>query len=168
MSEKPLDSVGTVGGLGKSDFQPCPENPIVFGPGRVPEASTRRRLFTQANFTSHSGLALRWKIDADALTAEDWAAIASFVGPRLRFRAVHGVPRGGLSFADALRPYASEDGGLLIVDDVLTTGGSMEEARARFEGEVTGVVLFSRAAACPEWIVPVFELNPAFCDAGQS
>lgn len=122
-------------------------------------------LFTKAAFTSHSGLRLNWKIDADALTPEDWAAIASFVGPKLRFRAVHGIPRGGLTFAEALRPYASDEGGILIVDDVLTTGGSMEQARAQIKREVIGVVLFSRAASCPEWITPVFELNPAFLGA---
>lgn len=122
-------------------------------------------LFVQSAFTSHAGLPLLWKIEADALSPDDWRAIASFVGPSLAFRSVQGIPRGGLAFAEALEPYASDEGGVLLVDDVLTTGGSMEEARSKIVGEVRGVVLFSRSTSCPDWIMPVFSLHPVFADS---
>lgn len=120
-------------------------------------------LFLNKSFKSHSGLDLSFKIDCDALTADDWEAIASLIGPKLQFSAVDGVPRGGIPFAEALKPYASDDGGLLIVDDVLTTGGSMEEVRKAASGfkTVKGIVLFARGE-CPDWIEPVFTLNPRF------
>ncbi len=48
MSEKPLDCVGVDAektGIGKSDFIPCPERPIVYGVGAPPviEITLRRR-----------------------------------------------------------------------------------------------------------------------------
>ena len=50
-------------------------------------------------------------------------------------------------------------GDMLIVDDVLTTGASMEHERARCSGRTIGVVLFARGP-CPEWIHPVFRMDP--------
>ncbi len=153
-------------------FQPNPTQPIVHGIGGSSEPESTgviRSLFTKADFISHSGIRLSWRIDADALTPADREAIDSFVGTKLRFRAVNGIPRGGLAFAEALRPYAGVEGGLLIVDDVLTTGGSMEEARSRFAGDqpIRGVVLFSRDSSCPDWITPIFELNPRFFEVAR-
>ena len=110
-------------------------------------------MFKLGDFTSHSGTILHWKIDCDTLGLEDWECIASVVANHLPvFGAVEGVPRGGLCFARALEPYVTS-GPLLIVDDVLTTGGSMEDHR---DGRpAMGVVLFARDQP-PRWIRSVF------------
>ncbi len=73
----------------------------------------------------------------------------------LPFRKVEGIPRGGMKFAEALRPYAKPDAGLLLLaDDVLTTGESMERARAGGT-YVIGVVAFARGP-WPKWVTPLF------------
>lgn len=108
-------------------------------------------LFFSGLVQLHSGEASDWKIDCDALTDADWANVAWLIAHRIKFGDVVGVPRGGLALADALRPYCTS-GPRLVVDDVLTTGRSMEEFRK--SGDV-GVVLFARGA-CPEWILPLF------------
>jgi hypothetical protein len=129
-------------------------------------------LFQKINFTSHAGLPLTWKLECDALTEADWAAIAYIVSRNVRFTSAHGIPRGGLAFAKALNVYKEDRGPddefLLIVDDVLTTGKSMEEKKKwilerepHCKNKIMGVVLFSRAPQCPSWIMPVFTLNGA-------
>jgi hypoxanthine phosphoribosyltransferase len=66
------------------------------------------------------------------LTAEDYACIAKVVAGTVRFNEVIGIPSGGIALAEALRPYTDpEVEKALIVDDVLTTGKSMEEMRAK-------------------------------------
>ncbi len=110
-------------------------------------------MFNFGNFKSSSGLILSWKIECDHLVAEDWECFARIVRDHVgRFGKVEGVPRGGLPFADALQPYATK-GPLLIVDDVLTTGASMEAHR---KGRLAlGFVLFSRGVT-PGWVQPIF------------
>lgn len=122
-------------------------------------------LFINKSFLSHSGLNLSWKIDADALTDADLAALAKLVADRIAFSCVVGVPRGGLRFAAALEQYCigPDDRTLLIVDDVLTTGGSMEKEKnlhklGAFKA-IVGVVIFARAAP-PHWVRPIFMLAP--------
>ena len=118
-------------------------------------------MFRWGNFTSNAGLELPFKIDLDALTDVDWDCLAQMVAAEFTFSHVEGVPTGGLKFAEALKPYAMpgwRDGVLLIVDDVLTTGGSMERQRAG--REALGVVAFSRVRAVPIWITPIFRLGP--------
>ena len=90
-------------------------------------------LFRGGRFTLHSGDTSTLKIDCDALSDEDWQSIAAQVSTRFRFGAVIGVPRGGVPFARALEPYVDDTlcGDTLIVDDVLTTGASMEAAKER-------------------------------------
>lgn len=113
-------------------------------------------LFVPGIFTSAAGLKLAWKIECDSLTHEDWETIASVTGPHLNFCRVEGVPTGGLLFAEALKPYTTGDEGLLIVDDVLTTGKSMEAQR---DGRVAqGLVLFCRGIR-PSWVFPVWSLS---------
>lgn len=111
-------------------------------------------LFKHGSFMSHSGLLLPDKINCDALTDEDWQANAAWLAARLRFDKVIGIPTGGLAFARALRPYATE-GPVLIVDDVLTTGRSMEKARQEHPNAI-GCVLFSRTKYVPTWITARF------------
>lgn len=111
-------------------------------------------LFRGGNFRLHSGSQVGWLIDCNALTAEDWDTLAALMAARLPwFGTVEGVPRGGLAFAEALRPHARPGSGLLIADDVCTTGASLE--RQRNGRPALGVVLFARGS-CPAWVIPVF------------
>jgi hypothetical protein len=131
-------------------------------------------LFILGTFRSHSGIDLGWKIDADALTDADLATLAKLVADRITFSRVIGIPRGGLRFAAALKPYCatppiSTIPITLVVDDVLTTGRSMEEVKAgiihSFDSEnqpvcqILGVVIFARAVP-PYWVRPIFSLAP--------
>lgn len=72
---------------------------------------------------------------------------------------VVGIPRGGLRFAAALRPYAVlHSDTVLIVDDVLTTGASMKEMRSLKESQgyhTIGLVIFARKQP-PTWVEPIF------------
>lgn len=121
-------------------------------------------LFSPTPFRSHSGLDLSWKIDCDALSDVDLVTLAKVVAERMTFCKVVGVPRGGLRFATVLSCYCSgPDGGtLLIVADVLTTGGSMQRERKLHSSfgafkEIVGVVIFARGP-CPDWVQPIFTL----------
>lgn len=113
-------------------------------------------LFQLGNFTSAAGLKLTWKIECDALTDDDWQCIAAVVGPGLDFGEVEGVPNGGVKLAHYLKPYATGQG-LLIAEDVLTTGNSMNRHRAGRPAD--GLVLFSRAILVPPWVRPILQLS---------
>lgn len=87
-------------------------------------------LFQIGNFKLHSGRQSNWKIECDALTKNDWEALA------LMFMEIHkedfyvavGVPTGGIPFAKELNRYTYRHSNtVLVVDDVWTTGGSMTE-----------------------------------------
>ena len=119
-------------------------------------------LFNRGSFQSHSGLELTWKIECDSLPDSDLEALAELVGKKLKFDRVIGVPRGGLRFAQALRPYSVAGGPTLLVDDVLTTGRSMTELRGTIDGPVIGVVIFARGSV-PLWVTPIFELARQLC-----
>ncbi len=86
-------------------------------------------LFQKIDFISHSGLPLKWKIECDALSKEEWDAIATMIMDYQKqpFSKAVGIPRGGLPLADALNVYASgnEKEPVLICDDVFTTGNSI-------------------------------------------
>lgn len=114
-------------------------------------------LFQQGVFRLAQGQHSLWKIECDALTKDDWAALAMiavdlFGRPGL----VEGVPRGGLPFAEALRAHAHFSGRLWIVDDVLTTGGTMERHRAG--RDAVGVVVFARYEPRQPWIRAIFTM----------
>ena len=116
-------------------------------------------LFGRGEFQLHSGGSTEWKIDCDALSDEDIETLAWLIARDRTFGSVEGVPTGGLRLAGALAQYARPDTlRVLIVDDVLTTGRSMEEAR-RGRLNVTGAVIFSRMRDVPSWIHPVFQLK---------
>lgn len=120
-------------------------------------------LFVDGEFTAHSGETLPFKIDCDALTDGDIQTLAAEIDRRcVLFRDVHGIPRGGQRIAEALDQYCTGSplDPLLIVDDVLTTGQSMEEARARFGPNTIGAVIFARGP-CPDWITPLFVMPAA-------
>lgn len=116
-------------------------------------------LFTRQDIKLHSGQKSDWKLECDALTDEDIETIAFLIAKRFPFREVVGVPTGGVRLAKALEKYKIDNRGLsiLIVDDVLTSGGSMEEFRKTIPEFSIGVVIFARGK-CPEWISPLFQM----------
>lgn len=118
-------------------------------------------------FKSHSGKDLDWKIDCDALSDEAIETLAYLVSTRFDFREVCWIPSGGTRLGEALLPYINESSSVtLIVDDVLTTGQSMEEAYWRYallhKGSVIGIVIFARTNQYPIWIHPIFELGDSW------
>jgi orotate phosphoribosyltransferase-like protein len=126
-------------------------------------------LFHGDKFTSHSGVDLSWKIDASALTSHDLTTLAHLIfTSRRAFKDVVSIPRGGDGLAKALQPYRSYEGGILIVDDVYTTGKSMREMRDEVQNnlqdgtEIEGVVIFSRTHDVPSWVHPIFVLGKSF------
>lgn len=114
-------------------------------------------LFRSGDFTLHSGGKSDWIIDCQTLSDDDYETLARLAIRAVgRFGAVEGVPRGGIKFAAALKRYVMVSGPLLIADDVLTTGASMEDVR---RGRVAiGVVIFARGP-CPDWVEPLFTAN---------
>jgi len=87
-------------------------------------------LFQLGEFTSHAGLPLKWKIECDAITSQQWDAVAKMIMDyQLEpFSKVVGIPRGGLPLQYALEPYTTKgDHPWLVVDDVYTTGTSFRE-----------------------------------------
>lgn len=113
-------------------------------------------LLQRGRFRFNSGLISPFKIECDALNEEDWATAAMLVVARVDpFGKVEGVPSGGVKLASALQQYVSA-GPLLIVDDVLTTGGSMERHRDR--RDAIGAVLFSHGTLL-DWVTPIFVLS---------
>lgn len=119
-------------------------------------------MFRVGSFTLHGGAQSYWKIDCDSLHDEDIEALAVVISRRsLPFSHVEGVPRGGLRLAAALDRHTQPEiptPRLLIVDDVLTTGSSMEFHRAG-RGAI-GAVLFARGQV-PPWVTALFTLNGA-------
>lgn len=117
-------------------------------------------LFQQGNFTLNSGIQSPLKIECDMLAVSDWTTLAKLVSERFEFSGVHGVPTGGFTFSEALRPYATEneDHPFLLADDVLTTGGSMERAKEELDyPNIIGIVVFARNPP-PKWIYPIFQM----------
>ena len=88
-------------------------------------------LFQLKEFTSHAGDTLSWKIECDALSQYEWGCIAEMIMDyeKRPFRAVIGIPRGGNMLSFKLAKYCTGEArhGILIVDDVYTTGLSFKE-----------------------------------------
>jgi orotate phosphoribosyltransferase len=120
-------------------------------------------LFQKVDIILNSGQKSDFKIECDALTEEDIECFAHLIQKKYKFRKVVGVPRGGVRIEDALQKYTTNDPNdpLLMVDDVLTTGGSMIRYRKQYEemgyDNIVGVVLFSRGQ-CPDWIESIFKM----------
>lgn len=110
-------------------------------------------LFQLGKFVLHSGHTTTWLIDCEALADSDMETLATMIADMVgRFGSVEGVPRGGLRLAKALERHTTT-GPVLIVDDVLTTGASMEQQRAG--RDVIGAVIFARGP-CPSWVGALF------------
>jgi orotate phosphoribosyltransferase len=126
----------------------------------------KRILFNWAEFQSHSGLKLPFKIDCDSLTDDDIRGIAKYIAPKTSFEMVIGIPQGGLRLAEELEEYTelldAPPFSVILVDDVLTTGASMEQWKAKISqvghtDDVLGWVIFARVKP-PAWINAVFTM----------
>lgn len=121
-------------------------------------------LFNKGEVTLSSGLISDFKIDCDALSDEDIECLAHLISKKFSFYRVEAVPTGGNRLAKALEKYANRFcQEILIVDDVLTTGNSMErikkeKASYAHHTRVKGVVVFARGE-CPNWIYPIFQMK---------
>jgi orotate phosphoribosyltransferase len=131
--------------------------------------SESKKLFELGNFELHSGEVSKWKIECDALTEGDYKTCAYIVAEewKLIYNGVKSI--GGENshiFAEKLREYqqnwAIGVNTLLIVDDVLTTGKSMQETYDIWKSakniKQIGVVIFARGK-CQKWIRPIFQYN---------
>ena len=121
-------------------------------------------LFQSVNFKSHSGLDLTWKIEMDALTADEWNTIAKMIVEYSSpFSEAIGIPSGGVKLAELLNEYATKDPAhpICIVDDVLTTGMSMDEFKTKRQWrnptQYIGWVVFSRNKP-PDWVNTLFQM----------
>lgn len=132
-------------------------------------------LFQWGNFKLHSGEESWWRIDCDALSDSEIELFAKLIREKIGpFTEVicpdshHGSAAPKL--VRALYRYKSDwlPGRNifvpLLVDDVLTTGKSLEELKmSRMKiwphgAEPVGIVLFARGE-CPDWITPVFRMG---------
>jgi orotate phosphoribosyltransferase len=122
-------------------------------------------LFNLGDFTLSGGAKANWKIDCDALTEDDWITLASLVRELVPlYSSVEGVPGGGTKLAKHLARTCTISGPHLIVDDVLTTGESVQKAldlAIKSQKPVVGVVIFARGQ-CPAWIKPIFQMPEVF------
>ena len=123
----------------------------------------RQDLFIKKTFVSHAGNTLDCKIECDSLTNDDIKTLAYLISKQYTFKMVYGIPRGGVRLALALSMYVNPDSRyILIVDDVLSTGKSMEEAKVKmkshvtFDSDIRGVVIFSRQNYSNRWVTPVW------------
>jgi orotate phosphoribosyltransferase len=114
-------------------------------------------LFNYGSFQLHSGDTSHWKIDCDALSDEDWETLAFMIQSEIKFGSVIGIPKGGIKLAAALEKYRTNGYPTLIVDDVLTTGKSMNNLKTQ-NPDAVGVVVFARDK-CPKWITPIFQYS---------
>lgn len=127
-------------------------------------------LFQLGEFNLHSGAKSSYKIDCNSLNHDDIVAICDWIKKIVpSYRMVVGIPNGGIPFEIQLKSFTDPSSDtILIVDDVLTTGKSMEKKRYDLHGEFpsmkkVGVVAFARGF-CPAWIECVWELNPIIWD----
>ena len=119
-------------------------------------------LFQKIDFKSHSGIDLTWKIEMDALGKMEWKCLAHMIMEYegRPFCEAIGIPSGGVYLGALLNEYSTknyEEHPYLIVDDVLTTGRSMEEYAKKYDN-VIGWVIFSRTRLHSDWITPLFEM----------
>ena len=116
-------------------------------------------LFQKQNIVLHSGKQSDFKIECDDLTFADVETLCYLISKRFKFSSVFGVPNGGLKFAQELRQYRNGiSNPTLVVDDVLTTGNSMNEfVEINNIKNPIGVVIFARGK-CPDWVIPIFQM----------
>lgn len=123
-------------------------------------------LFQLCDFILASGARCLWRIECDAITPAGWEALALMAAERLPpFGSVYGVPRGGLPFAEAMKPHRTPGcRRALVCEDVVTTGGSisrfvqvMKDDPQELFPWCVGVCVFARGT-CPKWVIPLFQM----------
>ena len=126
-------------------------------------------LFQSIDFTSHSGLDLSWKIEMDALSDPEWFTIKKMIMELTPpFKEAVGIPTGGSKLGDLLNEHGTgkEEDPICIVDDVLTTGESMNEFLQKNQSKnknwsdvpnYIGWVVFTRGQ-CPGWVTSLFQM----------
>ena len=121
-------------------------------------------LFDIGHYVLASGLNSEFKIDCDALNFKELRSLVFLARKILPpFGEVHGVPTGGERLARELEPFKDpESSRILVVDDVWTTGGSMqrfcEEGFSEY-ADLIGLVLFARGPVDPFPVSVLFTLN---------
>ena len=125
-------------------------------------------LFQWGDFTLHSGDKSWWRIDCDVLSDSEIELLAKLIHEKVGgFHSViapeshpgSAAPK----LAEALKKYSVDWGGqskwvILAVDDVLSTGASLEELRVDDPIlEYKGAVIFARGK-CADWITPLFQM----------
>lgn len=151
-----------------TDWMWCPE----CNGGDENPANRKTNLIQLGDFPLHSGGHSWFKLVADKFIEENAKGLARMIRELVGlFSSVEGIPAGGLVLAAELDKHStnSKTHPHLIVDDVLTTGGSMEKAwQAAYERDgkpqfirpghyINGVVIFARGK-CPPWIKAIFQL----------
>ena len=122
------------------------------------------KLFHSIDFKSHSGLKLKWKIECDALSDPEWFTISQMIMEiSVPFKEAIGIPRGGTKLGNLLNQYGTgkREDPVLLVDDVLTTGESMNEFKRKRQWrnpvKYIGWVVFARNK-CPDWVTALFQM----------
>ena len=122
------------------------------------------KLFQSVDFKSHSGLELKWKIECDALSDPEWFTISQMIMEiSVPFKEAIGIPRGGTKLGNLLNQYGTgkREDPVLLVDDVLTTGESMNEFKRKRQWrnpvKYIGWVVFARNK-CPDWVTALFQM----------
>ena len=127
-------------------------------------------LFQKVNFKSHAGLDLTWKIEMDALSRDEWECIAEMIIElSVPFKEAVGIPRGGTILGNLLNQHGTgkREHPICIVDDVLTTGGSMNEFKRKRQWrnptDYIGWVVFARSEP-PDWVNVLFQMPRRWID----
>ena len=123
-------------------------------------------LFQEIDFVGHSGDNLHWKIECDALSDSDWKCLAFMISehePR-PFQAAIAIPRGGVKLGVYLNEYSTQNPKhpYLICDDVLTTGGSMNEYKDKYfsKYDCFGWVIWNRGKfENIDWVKSLFTMH---------
>ena len=121
-------------------------------------------LFQSIDFKSHSGLDLTWKIEMDAISDAEWQTIAKMILELTPpFKEAIGIPRGGVKLGKLLNLHGTgkREDPICIVDDVLTTGESMNDFKTKRQwrnpSNYIGCVVFARNQP-PKWVKALFQM----------
>lgn len=112
-------------------------------------------VFQLGSFEMSHGV-MPWRIDPEQLSLDDWEALALMLAETIRFGEVEPVGMPSIPFANALQRHVVSGQPLLIVDSVMYTGKTMEEARRGRRS--IGAVVFATGPVVPGWITPIFRM----------